>query len=151
MRNLPFVVSSILAVAVALYAVPVDARTLTGTVTFEGHRTQAFVLAAPIDTVTGTPDESRAIKRMTGLNGAFSVPVPDGPCVLIGWNGRSTAVAFDPADRTELVLSHRDKPDAVVAATEPTCTCKKWFWNFYYSCYHYWFGTDCWVSWGCAC
>ncbi len=151
MRQSPFVVSSILVVAVALCTASVDARTLTGTVMFEGHRTQAFVVAAPIDTVTGLPDEGRVVMRMTGLKGAFSIQVPDGPCVLIGWNGRNSAVVFDPAERTELVLARHDPPDAVPASTQTTCTCKKWFWNFYYSCYQYWFGNDCWVSWGCAC
>ena len=152
MHRSMFVVSSIIiAVATAFVATSAYARTLTGVVLFEGHRTQAFVVVAPIDTVADRPDESRVVTRMTGLNGSFSVQVPDGPCVLIGWDGRNSAVVFNPADRIELVLKRHDLPDAVTASTKTTCTCRHWFGNLYWSCYHYWFGNDCWVSWGCAC
>ncbi len=110
-----------------------DAATVRGTVMFDGHRAQAFVAAVPMDTVTGVPDADNAVVRMTGINGTYAVMVPDGPFVLVAWDGSNGAVALSPENGFVLDLEPQERVDAI-AAGGTYCTCRRMFWSVYFCC-----------------
>ncbi len=151
MRRMPFVVIGICTIALSFGSVVSSAAMLRGTVSYAGHHAQALIAAVPVDTVSGRVDSLRAVVCVTGLNGAFSCASPEGPFVLIAWDGVNGAIVEGVTDTpVALVMTPQGLPEVVVASSV-SCSCRHWVGNIYTICYLYWWGSSCYLSWGCGC
>lgn len=152
MRGSSFILISTCIAVFSIGSVPSYAATVSGTVTYLGRHAQAFVAAVPVDTVSGRVESDRAVVRMTGLNGSFSLPAPDGPYALIAWDGsRGVLVEGVAGGSVTLAMTDQSPPDAVTAASV-RCTCTRLFWGLYYTClWAEWGKIGCYIGRSCGC
>lgn len=138
------------ALVVALGAIPADAASISGKVTVNNHNALAVVGAVPYDTLTMQTAPERAVVTRTDALGRFRLDAPDGPYLLVAWDGRNGDVLISPAGEVAMTMKSQTRSTYTLAACPISKSCAHLFGNVYWvyawnSCGY----SSHYLSWGC--